>query len=106
MQNVIKQGDRYAIPFQIKNTKTGEYITPDDCAGVVIKLDDVEKSTNLVFDDDLHAWLFYITQEMSLSYCDMIYAQCQVYLAGGDVISSKKIEIKIEDNIIKTIRGI
>jgi len=98
---VIRQGDKYSIPFKIKKSDTETYLTPVTCTGVKIKIGKMEK-TNLTWDSNLQAWLFPLTQENTYNLKGVVYAQCQV-LINNDIISSTAIPISVDPSIINSI---
>lgn len=106
---VIIQGDEYGIATPIyrvqhKGTEQEERtpVTPANVDGVKIKIDVFEEKYpgNLTYNDELEAWVFPLTQSMSLKLYGQRKVQVQIKHDGIIRNSGHKLII-IEDNIIK-----
>ncbi len=96
----IRQGDQYLIPVVIQQGT--KQITPDDCAGVRIGLDNVTAyyPGTLTYGDG--AWYFPLTQEQSNAMASgTVQFQVQVKFEGGDVVSSPTTNVEISESILK-----
>ena len=96
----IRQGDQYLIPVVIQ--QGAKQITPDDCEGVRIGMDNVTAyyPGTLTYSDG--AWCFPLTQEQSSAMAaGTVLFQVQVKFEGGDVVSSPTANVEIGESILK-----
>lgn len=102
----LQQGDQFAIPFPIY---IGDAMaTPDNVTGVRIQINDAleEYPGNIVFDSDLGAWAFPLTEEMTRTWpLKALPAQVGIKLGNDDFRYTPTFMVDLQQNIITDTWG-
>lgn len=101
------QGDKYALPIEIKLKKGSTVITDQSVVKVRIKLGNVDDNWpngGVTFDSESQKWLFPLTQAQTLA-MDHVRFQVRIVFANGDIFNSVPQPITIKEAIIREVES-
>ena len=105
MIHVIQQGDQYFLPVVIK--QNGVEVTPENCDDVKIKIGTVVRKysdgglTYGLYETNKSAWLFQLTQELTLSWQGATIAIQAQIKQGINIFGSDTESMPIDFSIIQ-----
>lgn len=101
----IMQGDAYNIPIKL-TTSSGTVVANSDVDDVEIILGPYRMtyaSNGVQWDEGNQAWLFPMSQEMSMSFGSSVQCQARVKFSGGDVIGVALENISVAKSQSRTV---